>query len=165
MKKTVLAMLIAVALAGCGRNEPMQQAAPQTAPAWYGEGVAQAPAAPAAAPTAPQAPVVVQQAAPHQDNTVRDMLLGGMIGHTLGGMFGGNRNAAPAPSYSPPTRIIERRTIINNVPAPAPAPVAAPRPVAPAPAPVRPSYSQAYNAAKPSVAPSRPSYGSFGRRK
>lgn len=119
-------------------------------------------AAPAAPVTVQAAPPVVVQQAPQESHMVRDMLLGGMLGHMIGGRTTG---AAPAP------QVIERRTVVNHYAAPAPAARPAPAPT-PAPA-VKPSYGAAYNASKPFVSsrpsfsrPSRPSYGGFrsGRR-
>lgn len=57
-------------------------------------------------PQVQQAPVVVQSPA-HQDSTMQDMLLGGLIGHTIGSAMADRSAPASsyaAPAYSPPVR-------------------------------------------------------------
>lgn len=119
MKKTFLmALVLAATLAGCGRKEEPQQQVQQ--PQYQQQVQPQAPQP----QYAPQAPIIVQAApAPVQsgnDNMMRDMLLGGMIGHAIGG--GGSRSAAQAP--------VINKTVVNKTYITQPAPV-----------PVRPTYS------------------------
>lgn len=113
-----------VFLTACG-GKP--QEAPQPAPA--------AQAVPAPAPTALQAPaappVVVQAAPPAHDNTLSNMLMGGMLGYMIGNS-GSQRAQAPT--------VVNRTTIIRQAPAPSvrPSPPTAIRPT------YRPSYRSSY---------------------
>lgn len=160
MKKTLVYLAVAAMLAACGAHDEPQYQQQAQQPAI----VQQAPAANPAAGMAP-APVIINQA-PAQasgggSDMVRDMMLGGMIGHMIGSS--GSRSAAPAAP-----QIIERRTVINRtyVQTPTTSPQVAPPAkitAAPAPAPSRPSYSQAYTASRPSTSVSRPSYSSSFR--
>jgi hypothetical protein len=117
--------LVCVALFGCSK-EPERSA------------VAPAPQAASAAQV-----IVVQQ--PAQQSGMGDMLMGGAIGYMMGQSSARNSTPAPAP------QVIERRTVIREVPRPAPVQQAAvPRPVVPPPAPAMPQPN------KPSFASTTP---------
>lgn len=142
MKKTLLILAIAASLAACDSRHSNAAYAPQP----YAQ--------PAAAPAPVQAaPVVVQQ-----DSGMKDMVTGAAIGAVAATMLNGSSRHAPATE----TRIIERRTVVNNyVPA---RPVAAPAKPAFAPAP-RYSTFRSAPTAKPSTSRPAPTKYSSYRRK
>lgn len=84
----LLAALIAISLTACGGNGD------------------QGPSQVVQQPGTQPAPVAVQQVAP-QDNMVRDMLIGGLVGHAISGGSASNTTVhktviyqAPRPSYT-----------------------------------------------------------------
>ena len=151
----VLALVIAIVLTGCGESPP-PVAAPvpqyqQPAP------VAQAPA-----------PVIVQ-AAPQQDNFMRDALIGGALGYMAGSS--GRNNAAPqqAPvviNKTYVTKTYNTPPVAKPVaPPPAPKPVALlppPKPAAQPPAP-RPAAPPPPRVSYSFTAPAR-STGAYSRK-
>lgn len=146
--RTLIAALACLALAACDQPEPPASTWQNRNP---GTEQAQATAAPA------------QQAPQHQDTTMRDMALGGLIGYMLGGS--GSR-AAPGPApqvtniYQEPTHrapayvpapAAVRQAVPGQPTRPAPVPVPAPKvAVAPAPAPKPAPLPQAAPAPRPS---------------
>jgi len=112
--------MISLALTACSDDHkqyqaPMQQAPMQQAP------MQQAPVG---------QPVIINQAPAQQSSSTSDMLLGGVVGYMAGQALNGSRQSAPAQQ----PQIIERRTIIREVPAKVvpvqPAPVAVQKPLA-----------------------------------
>lgn len=99
----------------------------------------------------PQQPVIVQQ--PAQNSGMTDMLVGGLIGHALG-----SSNQPAQPQYAPSsTRIIERRTVIQQA---APTPKAVGTPIPPT---IKPNYMDmsklSSSGARPSTTPAqKPNY-------
>lgn len=137
MKKNLLIMaLLAVSVAACD-NRPQYAMQPQQ----YAQ----------PAPVAAQAPVIVQSGPQHSGG---DMLTGALLGAAAGHLLTKNSQpaAAPAPVHTV-TRVVERRTVVNNyISRPTP------RVAAPAPARVTPSYSAARSVSAPSYSMAR-SYG------
>src|SRR3569833_4649025 len=134
MKKTYLAIFLAVALAGCGgSSSDVAQQVPQVV-------------APAAQPgqAAPQT-VIVQQR-PQSGGSFMDTLGHMAMGAYIGNLFsGGSRNE---------TRVVEREVVrYRDRPVPTPAPVASAAPAANAPA--TPTYA-------PTPAPTKTTSSCFG---
>lgn len=135
MKKSLLALAVLGAfMAGCSDHSSDVAHAPQYT-------------APAAPQTAAPQQVVVQQ--PAQSGT-GDLLTGAALGYMAGNLLNGGGSRQQA---APETRIIERRTVVNNyierrptVKETTPAPTASPS---------KPNYGATYQAAKPAA----PSYG------
>jgi|GEM_PF-3317252 len=161
MKKTYLAIFLAVALAGCGgSSSDVAQQVPQVV-------------APAAQPgqAAPQT-VIVQQR-PQSGGSFMDTLGHMAMGAYIGNLFsGGSRNE---------TRVVEREVVrYRDRPVPTPAPVASAAPAAkapatpsyaPTPAPTKTtssSYGSVYSSVKPTPAPTKSvssSYSSYSPSK
>lgn len=136
MKKTLLAMAVLSSLAACHNTSS------DVAPPAYQQQAAQ----PQQYQQAQQPQTVVVQQPAQQSSGMGDMLTGAAIGAMATHMLsGGSRQAAPAPVET--TRVIERRTVVNNyidrtpkaaTPVPTPA---APVAQAPAPTPAKPASS------------------------
>lgn len=142
MKKTLLAVSVLFALAGCNQSTPAYNQA-QYAPA------PQVVAAPAAAP------VIVNQ--PAQDHTASNMLMGGALGYMLGRSHtnGGGSVGGDTVNRTTVNKTVVNKTVIvqNNHPAPVPAP-------APSRFGAPTSYANAYKSVPVKAAPARTSFGS-----
>lgn len=135
MKKSLITLSVALALAACGQDET--------------RGLPQANSIPVKSTQSTPAQAVPQQSQQHaqeQGSSWMPALIGGAVGYMLGSSTSSN-NSQP--------RVIERE-VVRNVYTPRPAPAAVPKP-----APVQTPKFSAPIAPKPYVAPTpsqRPSY-------